>query len=440
MLISGRKVSVIAVLGFLLLMLGPTGLSAVAAPPDGRKPDAPPARVTPTITPDPKIMELIDGLGDGSSATLPPIRTIGDWNETTKLYGMEKTGPVGRDYCVKMVWAPERKRALYCGANHGAPHRLNDLWEYDLPSNTWALLFAPDPTRPARLTGDAAFTDWVKKVAVVKDDVLMTQRSAPLDPWHTWWQVTYVPEMKALIWANPPGSDAEVAKVLGLDTAKLYKGPPFWLFYPEEKVWKPLKTEPPYPPKVGGAQAMEYLPGLGPVFYSSNWFSQGLWRYDPKSNAWKNLKPNGGEDMYHGKNSPQSEAVMAYDSENKVLVAQIGRNPGTSYRTYHYDVATNAWSKILEVPSDSGKAPLGSDSTSVFGYDPVAKVCLLYTGATPDSVWAYSVKTRQWTRTRVNGPAGPRRRNIGYFDPERNVLVVNDRDTVWVYRHKKAAR
>jgi hypothetical protein len=330
-----------------------------------------------------------------------------------------------------MVWAPERRRALYCGANHGSPHRLNDCWEYDLPSNTWVLLFAPDPNK----VGGAAFADWVKKVAAVKDDVLMTQRGAPLDPWHTWWQLAYVPEMKALIWANPPGCDGEAAKVLGVDAAKLYKGPPFWLFYPEEKKWMPLKTEPPYPPKVGGAQAMEYVPGLGgAVFYTSNWFSQGMWLYDPKTNAWKNLKPNNGEDMYHGKNSPRSEAVMACDPENKVIVAQSGKV------TYHYDLATHMWSKVLEEPKESDKVPAGHDATTPFGYDPAAKVCLLYSGETPDHVWAYGVKDRKWEKLKVNGPAGPKGRNIGCFDPERNVLVVNDRAVVWVYRHKKAAK
>jgi hypothetical protein len=290
------------------------------------------------------------------------------------------------------------------------------------------MLFAPDPNKP----GGAAFADWVKKVAVVKGDVLMTGRGAPLDPWHTWWQIAYVPEMKALIWANPPGCDKEANKVLGTDTAKLYKGPPFWLFYPEEKKWLPLKTEPPYPPKVGGAQAMEYIPDLkGPVFYSSNWFSQGLWLLDTKTNSWRNLKANNGEDMYHGKNSARAEAVMAYDSENKVLVAQVGK------ATYHYDVSANAWSKVVDEPKDSDKVPEGNDHTSPIGYDPVGKVCLLYSSATPDIAWAYSVKDRQWEKVKVNGPAGPKGRNIGYFDPERNVLVINDRATVWVYRHRR---
>lgn len=241
--------------------------------------------------------------------------------------------------------------------------------------------------------------------------------------------------MKALIWANPYGSDAEAAKVLGVDRAKLYKGPPFWLFYPEEKKWKPLKTEPPFPTKVGGAQAMEYVPGLGgPVFYSSNWFSEGMWLYNPKTNGWRDLKPNGGESMYHGKNSPKASAVMAYDSANKLIVAQHGK------ATYHYDVVASKWAKVLDEPKESEKVPFGAESQTPFAYDPAAKVCLLYSPATPDHVWAYHPKDRKWDKVKFQGPAGPKGRNIGYFDPDRNVLVVNDRTTVWIYRHKKAAK
>ena len=53
----------------------------------------------------------------------------------------------------------------------------------------------------------------------------------------------------------------------------------------------------------------------------------------------------------------------------------------------------------------------------------------------------YSVKDRKWEKIKPNGPAGPtERRPIGYFDPERNVMVTNDRAKVWVYRHKKATK
>jgi hypothetical protein len=389
-------------------------------------------KVTPVLKPDPKITAILNSLGDCSSANLPPIKTMGEWNETSKRYGMERTGPVGRDFCIKAVWAPERKRALFCGGNHGSPHRLNDAWEYDLPSNTWVMLFGPDPNKPRK-----NWHDWAKKVATVKDGVVMSKRGGPLDTWHTWWQVTYDPNMKALIWANPKSVEDKVPDVLGMseaEKAKLYKGHPFWLFYPEEKKWKPLKTEPPYPTrKVGGAQAMEYIPDLGgPVFYAANWFAQGMWVYNPKTNKWKDLKANGGKGLYHNKTTPRSETIMAWDPENKVLVGVWGTC------TYHYELAKNEWSKVIDEPKESTKVPYGHDARSPIGYDPVGKVVVIYDPKTPAHIWAYSVKEKKWTKNEVKGPPGPKGKLIGYWDPARNAMVVDSRGKVWVCRYKKA--
>jgi hypothetical protein len=205
------------------------------------------------------------------------------------------------------------------------------------------------------------------------------------------------------------------------------------LFYPEEKTWKPLKTEPPFPPRVGGAQAMEYVPDLkGPVFYTSNWFSQGMWLYDPKTNAWRNLRPNNGEDMYHGKTSPRSEAVMAWDAENKVLVAVSGTV------TYYYEPAKNAWTKVVEKPKESHDVPSGHDARTPIGYDSVGKAIVLYDPQTPGHIWTHSVADKKWSQNELKGPPGPTSRLIGYWDPARNVMVVDSRGRVWVCRHSKA--
>jgi len=396
-------------------------VGAAAAPTDEALTTGPVA-VEPALALHPRVTAILDGLGDNASAALPPIKTVGEWNEVSKRYRMHVTGPVGRDFCVKAVWAPERKRALYCGANHGSPHRLNDVWEYDLPSNTWVMLFAPDPNKPR-----GEWEAWAKEVATVKDGVIQTKRGGPLDPWHTWWQITYVPEMKALIWGNPQSVHSKIPAILKIDEATLYRGHPFWLFYPAEKKWQPLKTAPPYPvKKIGGAQSMAYIPDLGgPVYYASNWFAQGMWAYSPKTNSWKDLKPNGGQDMYHNKTTPRSEAIMAYDTANKVLVAVNGTV------TYQYDLATNAWSKAVDKPKDSTDVPTGHDARTPFGYDPAGQVCVLYDPRTPDSVWTYSVPEKVWTRHTLTGPPGPNGRLIGYYDLARSVMVV------WVCRYQQ---
>ena len=102
--------------------------------------------VKPLLKPDPAVLKIIKNLGENCSALLPQVKTAGHMdNPEVKRFKMDKSGPRPRDYCLKWVWAEDRKRALFCGGNAGVPHKLNDVWEYDLASNTWILLWEPDP-------------------------------------------------------------------------------------------------------------------------------------------------------------------------------------------------------------------------------------------------------------------------------------------------------
>jgi hypothetical protein len=112
--------------------------SAVAAdPPTGGK-------IDPPLDPQPAIADTLAALKPNHGVRLGKADVVGEFNATARKYDLDKTGPRARDFTLKMCWAPDRTRALYCGANHGVPHRLNDVWEFDLPSLTWVLLYAPD--------------------------------------------------------------------------------------------------------------------------------------------------------------------------------------------------------------------------------------------------------------------------------------------------------
>jgi len=89
---------------------------------------------------------------------------------------------------------PDRKRAFFCGANHGSPHRFNDAWEYDLASNTWVLLYTPD------YNDRGPITDYDKKTLVLDKGWLRTKKGGPAHPAHTWWGLTYDPKMRAALW------------------------------------------------------------------------------------------------------------------------------------------------------------------------------------------------------------------------------------------------
>ena len=124
---------------------------------------------------------------------------------------------------------------------------------------------------------------------------------------------------------------------------------------------------------------------------------------------------------------------MAYDTENKTLVARGGKNSSNS--TFHFDVTSLTWKKVGE----EKEVPGAHDKRTLFGYDPAGKVCLMVDKAS-SSIWAHSVKDKSWKKLPIKGaplPGGKKLR-IGYFDPARNVFVLIRRQEVWVYRNKKA--
>jgi hypothetical protein len=162
-----------------------------------------------------------------------------------------------------------------------------------------------------------------------------------------------------------------------------------------------------------------------------------MWAYDAKSNSWTELKPA-------GPTPPGGEMVAAYDSDNKIMVGQY-----VDHSTWHYDLVANKWEKAVDPKTTPGDHPMGHAGASVFDYDPVGKRCLLYakySSLGPDAkpgLFAYDVKERKWTRLTPQGPENPFDKSgpgMSYFDPERNVMVITNNQTTWLYRYKKAGK
>jgi hypothetical protein len=119
------------------LVLVTTAALGIAATPASKSSSA---KVEPALAADPKVIQALAALGDNGACLLPGIKVHGDVGPIARAYRHDSRGPGGRDFTIKMAWMPDRRRAFYCGANHGSPHRLNDAWEYDLPSGTWVVL------------------------------------------------------------------------------------------------------------------------------------------------------------------------------------------------------------------------------------------------------------------------------------------------------------
>jgi hypothetical protein len=379
---------------------------------------------------DPEIVVQIRDLPDNTSIVLPPFKLAGDGVEQWR----EKYGraPQRRDYCNKIVYAPDRGTGMYCGMNHGAPHRLNDAWEYHLGSNTWHLLFAPDTNYSAK---EHRAPEWIKSHVVFEDGYLQTRRGGMLNSVHTWDALTYDPVLKRMLWANVasehPNEWKVFAETRGLDHDELLKqkepGSRLWMYDPQQGRWFKQMGPGPHPQLTCQGGTLAYIPDLQKsLWYACQWNESGMWAYDSKANTWQELKPNGVKSMYHDKSDtfPRPELQAAYSPIHQKLVAVRGTG------TWWYDIKSNEWSKACDDAANDAH-----DARSVFAYDSINDIFLLHQPH-EKTLRGYRIETNQWETLEPRG-AGVSTGGAGYFDPTLNALVVYERDRMWAYRYRQ---
>lgn len=381
--------------------------------------------VKPTLQPNSDVLATLEKLGDNSCVLLGDPTVIEDLGDFAKgWHRMKETGPTARDFTLKMAWMPDRERAFFCGANHGSPHRFNDAWEYDLPSNTWVLLYTPD------YNDRGAITDYDKQTLVLDDGWLRTKKGGPAHPAHTWWGLTYNPKCKAVVWYCAwPGYrlDAKL-EAIGATRDNLYRGPPVWMFFPVEQRWQPLPTEEPWPRNAFGA-SLEYIPAMNGMLWQ---YRENTWLLDAEKPTWKLLNTEG--------EALPIETLVCHDPQRKLLIAHRGPFKEEKPRTWHMSLAEDkpgSWKQVVEADD----LPNGHDARSWMYFDPVGKVALLYERPTK-AIWSYDPDARRWTKLEPDGPAPPfdeRERVLAYMDTARNVFVVIGYDAVWCYRYRKSS-
>lgn len=377
------------------------------------------------LAPDTSVLERIAALEENHGLLLGSARVLGDFNDVARRFDLHRTGPRSRNYSLKMVWAPERRRALFAGANHGKPHRLNDVWEFDLAALAWVLLYPPDNPRSYDGLGDDASD------VVFEEGVLVTRRGGPAVIGHTWWGITYDPVNRQMLFMNTwLTKQDEAVRQLGGDPSTRYKGPPLWSFTPSTGEWSEIKSGPPGPATPFGAM-LEYVPELGgAIWHMNNWQMRGTWFYEPSTRSWSQLKVNADTKDFRAQ-APSRELIGYYDPLIKQVVAQQGKS------TFHFDVERRQWTKVIEQPAESTRVPFGHDARSVFHYDRTSGHGLLVHFSERE-IWAYDPKGVEWRLLVPRGDPMPTgERMLAYVDPERNALVVIDDDIVWVYRYKR---
>jgi hypothetical protein len=395
-----------------------------------------PAKVEPELAPNADLLAKIAALPDNTWMKLPPLKTTGDMGVLNKDPDYKYCGPMVRDYCNKMVWAPDRKRAMYCGGGHNV-NPYNDVWEYDLASNTWVCLYGADPAVPNFAPEkEAEGVAWYKEHAVIKDGVVRTPRGGPLRALHTWWSLCYDSDQKRMLFMESHKglgfvNTALLAKAHNLDPKdpllRVYGSvageASLFSFYAQTREWKEVLTK---VPKANETSCLEYLPESKAIW----WLSGKTYTYDASNKQWKT--------MLNSKDEPERDAETAYDPESKKVVATVG------LKTWVYSCDTERWTLAQE------NAPDGAHSGyATFCYDSVAKKFVLYTfTATKDKpfpdagarLWLYDVKENKWTDPAPRGECSKALLVAGYYDPERNVTVIYNARETWVYRCKRAAK
>jgi hypothetical protein len=422
---------------------------------------------------DPAMLAALAKLGDRASAVLPAVNVeAGDLT----LYNMNARGPGQRDYCNKMPYAATRRTALYAGGNHQVPHRMNDVWEYHLGSNTWHLLYAPDGGNagnhkgayfltsrtlvrdPDKVLSDKekeqieAYRQWWNEHVVFEDGHLATRQGGPIMPAHTWDAFCYDDRTGRLHWGmgvNPAGQLSTHAYFTGTSVEQLEQAAdptytPMWMFDPQKRKWIHYRTTGPRAALRGMGASMVWLPDVG----QSIWYvaaqnvspaAYEMWKFDAVADKWTELKPNRGKSIdtlaTKDKVAPMSEQQAAYSPRHKKIVAVL------KHDTYVYDVADDHWEKVK-----TDERIFGHDAHSVFAYDDKSDVFLL--AFPPDGrgkelrLAAFSLETGEWELIEPNGPGVPQTMYggyMGYYDPQHNALVIHGRygNQAWVYRHGK---
>lgn len=384
--------------------------------------DASGAEISPKLDADHEVLTKLASLGTNQAAYLGRAKVVGEFNEVAYRFDLDRTGPLARDYSIKMVWAPDRGRALFAGANHGRPHRLNDVWEFDLGALSWILLYPPDNPRSYSGLGDAADD------VIFDDGILRTKRGGPVVIGHSWWGISYDSTNSLFLFMSTWDTNQKAAiEALGGDPSERYLGPPMWTFDPQTKIWKAIKAEKPYPRAPFGG-LLEYIPDYaGTIWHANHWQMRATWLFKTNESTWTRVSSSSDSAGFI-REAPRPEQVGYYDTARKMLVAQRGND------TFHFKVNEGAWSKILSKPDHANAWPSGHDAYTPFYYSPKSGKGV-FVDFRVNEIWTYEPSESRWRKLEPEGPPMPRGSlRLAYFDAKHDVLVVIDGVEIWVCR------
>ena len=287
--------------------------------------------LTPVLPVKSSVVSAVQSLAPNTGMYLPAFTCTDVYNGSgLAIYEtFAAKGPGVRNYCTKWVWAPDRKRALYAGANHGAPHKFNDVWEYDLASNTWVMLYKGDGSVPC----------------------------------HTWWNFAYDTKRDTLWWPSAGGCGNWVD---------------WHRFDPEARDGWSVASFANSAPTICAGGMFHYIPDRDIfVYMCADWMGPGMWEYNPNTRRFTLIA---GDSVYFDPDCcPKTEAVFNYDTHLRILVGFRGGN------VFHYNFDTHEWKLAATGPFNAYDAftacafdtaaglHLILDNGTLYGYDAATK-------------------------------------------------------------------
>jgi hypothetical protein len=368
------------------------------------------------------IKRRIEELAPGHSMELGHAAVLGNFNETARTFGLQRTGPRARDYCRRMAWAPARHTALFAGANHGSPHRLNDVWEFNLGAFAWVMLYAPDlPRGYGNLGKDASDVVYV-------DGNLVTKRGGPAVIGHTWSGLTWDARRHCMLFmATWPVDVDAMVRGIGGDPSQRDRSPPLWAFDPITERWSRWTTKAPWP-KAAVAALLQDVPELhGQIWHLNSWQLRGTWLLHDEDRRWEPICDAKIQPDFESQ-APGQELVGYHDPVRHLVVTQCRQ------RTFHFDTTRRRWSE-----KTVAGAPRGFDTVTTFVRDPASGGGMLIDFKL-GQLWSYDPDALTWKLLSPTGPPMPMgQHTLGYADEDFGVIVIIDDTAVWICRPPGAA-
>jgi hypothetical protein len=195
-----------------------------------------------------------------------------------------------------------------------------------------------------------------------------------------------------------------------------------WVYDPATNTWTELRPQGVGPaPRATHAMVYDPVGGKAILFGGFDGISyyNDTWAYDPAANTWTNLLPA------EPRPAARDSQALAYDADNKVMILFGGWSTQREFQdTWAYDPADSVWTDLApagEIPSFRALAQMV--------YDPRAERMVIFGGGSGtdayDGTWHFDVAAKRWSMADLTGRSPSAR--TGYamvYDPTGQRVVL----------------